>query len=66
MELLQFQTGTVSEIASGVGFASTTYFIKCFHDYFGYPPGEVKKRNVLKAGTDINTFPDKNGSPVDF
>lgn len=46
MELLRFQAGTVAEIAFGVGFGSTTYFSKCFHDYFGYPPGDVKKRYV--------------------
>ncbi len=34
---------TVSEIAYKVGFGSPSYFIKCFHDQFGYPPGEVKK-----------------------
>jgi len=47
MELLQIQAGTVAEIAFGVGFSSTTYFSKCFHDYYGYPPGEVRKRFAL-------------------
>lgn len=44
MHLLQLQAGTVSEIAYGVGFGSTTYFSKCFHDFYGYPPSSVKKR----------------------
>ncbi|MCY1719053.1 helix-turn-helix domain-containing protein [Prolixibacteraceae bacterium Z1-6] len=35
---------TVSEIAYNVGFSSPTYFSRCFHNHFGYPPGEVKKR----------------------
>ncbi len=51
-ELLQQKTGTVSEIAYKVGFGSAAYFTKCFHDYFGYPPGEVLKgmhRDVEKA-----------------
>ena len=38
-DLLQLQAGTVAEVAYGVGFGSTTYFSKCFHDYYGYPPG---------------------------
>ncbi len=46
MELLQLQAGTVSEVAFGVGFGSTTYFSKCFHDFYGYPPGKVRKRYV--------------------
>ncbi|MFC2129419.1 helix-turn-helix domain-containing protein [Bacteroidota bacterium] len=46
MELLQHQDDTVSEIAYEVGFGSTTYFSKCFHDYYGYPPGEVRKRYI--------------------
>ncbi|MDX2431610.1 MAG: helix-turn-helix domain-containing protein [Bacteroides sp.] len=42
-DLLEHQAGTVAEVAYGVGFGSTTYFSKCFHDYYGYPPGEVRK-----------------------
>jgi TolB-like protein/AraC-like DNA-binding protein len=44
MELLRNQEGAVSEIAYRVGFGSPAYFNKCFHDYYGYPPGEVKIR----------------------
>jgi TolB-like protein/AraC-like DNA-binding protein len=44
MELLQQNTGTASEIAFSVGFSSPAYFNKCFHEYYGFPPGEVKKR----------------------
>jgi len=40
-ELLQTTSDTVSEVAYKVGFNSPSYFIKCFHDYFGYPPGQV-------------------------
>lgn len=46
MELLQGNVATASEIAFRVGFRSPTYFNKCFHDYYGYPPGEVKKKNT--------------------
>ena len=42
-ELLQEGNQTVSEIAYNVGFNSPSYFIKSFHDYFGYPPGEYLK-----------------------
>ena len=49
MELLQLQEGSVAEVAYGVGFGSTTYFSKCFHDYYGYPPGEVNKRYVSRV-----------------
>ncbi len=41
-ELLLNEDLTVSEIAYRVGFGSPTYFNKCFHEYFGYPPGESK------------------------
>ena len=43
MEMLRNNEGTSSEIAFRVGFGSPTYFIKCFHDYYGFPPGEVRK-----------------------
>lgn len=46
MELLKQQKLTVSEISYEVGFNSVSYFIKCFHDHYGYPPGEVGKHEV--------------------
>ena len=42
-EFLKDETLTSSEIAYKVGFGSPSYFIKSFHDYFGYPPGEFSK-----------------------
>ncbi|WP_421919559.1 helix-turn-helix domain-containing protein [Marinifilum sp.] len=39
----------VSEIAYQVGFSSTSYFIKCFRELYGYPPGEVGKQGHLKS-----------------
>jgi len=48
MELLQLQAGSVAEVAYGVGFGSTTYFSKCFHEYFGYPPGQVNNKYVSR------------------
>jgi TolB-like protein/AraC-like DNA-binding protein/Tfp pilus assembly protein PilF len=44
MEMLRQTSFTVSEVSYKVGFGSTSYFIKCFHDYYGYPPGEVGNR----------------------
>ncbi len=45
MVMLQDNVATASEIAYRVGFGSPTYFNTCFHDYYGYPPGEVKFRD---------------------
>ena len=41
MELLKTSSDSVSEIAYKTGFGSTSYFIKCFREFYGYPPGEV-------------------------
>ncbi len=41
--LLQKNVGTVAEIAYMVGFSSDSYFNRCFHEHFGYPPGEELK-----------------------
>jgi AraC-like DNA-binding protein/TolB-like protein/Tfp pilus assembly protein PilF len=55
MELLQLQAGSVAEVAYGVGFGSTTYFSKCFHDFYGFPPGEVRKRYTSGIRTQEKT-----------
>ncbi|MEM7109443.1 MAG: helix-turn-helix domain-containing protein, partial [Bacteroidota bacterium] len=44
MELLGETSLTASEVSFKVGFASTSYFTKCFREYYGYPPGEVGKQ----------------------
>jgi len=44
MELLKTSSHNVTEVSQQVGFNSTSYFIKCFREHFGYPPGEVGKR----------------------
>jgi AraC-like DNA-binding protein len=43
LELLKEGTLTVSEVSYQVGFGSTSYFIKCFRELYGYSPGEVGK-----------------------
>src|SRR6056297_1610634 len=42
-DLLKNESYTVSEVSYKVGFGSTSYFIKCFREHYGYPPGEVGK-----------------------
>lgn len=48
MELLKEDSLTVSEVSYQVGFGSTSYFIKCFREYYGFPPGEVSKREFAE------------------
>ena len=45
MKILKQSSHTVSEVAYQVGFNSTSYFIKCFREYYGYPPGEAANRD---------------------
>ncbi len=46
MKLLKQSSFTVSEVSYKVGFGSTSYFIKCFREFYGHPPGEVGKREA--------------------
>ncbi len=59
MELLRNNQGTAAEIAYKVGFGSATYFNKCFHEYYGFPPGEVKNKGA--AELPVNH---ENGHPI--
>lgn len=43
LEMLQNEEVSASEVAYKVGFGSPAYFNTCFHEFFGYPPGHVKK-----------------------
>lgn len=54
VKLLQNQSITVAEVAYGVGFGSTTYFSKCFHDYYGYPPSVAKNHYEPKLDSGEN------------
>lgn len=49
MELLQTSGANVSEVAHEVGFNSASYFIKCFREHYGYPPGEAGKRSISET-----------------
>lgn len=55
MELLKTTSSNISEVSHQVGFGSTSYFIKCFREYYGYPPGEVGKRDLARAQTSDQT-----------
>ena len=50
MEMLRQGSTTASEVAYQVGFGSPAYFNTCFHEYFGYPPGEVLKSGKQESG----------------
>jgi len=46
LKLLREDNFTAAEIAYKVGFNSPSYFSKCFHDHFGFPPGDAKTKEV--------------------
>ncbi len=48
--MLKNESVTVSEVAYKVGFSSPSYFNTCFHEFFGYPPGKVKKDGLEIPG----------------
>ncbi len=56
MEMLRKEDYTVSEVTFKVGFNSTSYFIKCFREHYGYPPGEVVQRAAEEADQDQDTL----------
>lgn len=45
LKLLKEGNYTSSEISYKVGFNSPSYFTKCFHDFYGCPPGEFNFSN---------------------
>ncbi|WP_462247277.1 helix-turn-helix domain-containing protein [Ekhidna sp.] len=53
MEILGQTSMNISEVSFKVGFGSTSYFIKCFREYYGYPPGEVSRRGEIDKGSEI-------------
>ena len=55
LEMLQNETYTASEVAFKVGFGSPTYFNKSFHEFYGYPPGKVKKGDIINPELNILT-----------
>jgi TolB-like protein/AraC-like DNA-binding protein/Tfp pilus assembly protein PilF len=59
MEILKQSSLNVSEVSYEVGFSSTSYFIKCFRDQYGYPPGEVGKREQIENDAVQHYLPGK-------
>src|SRR5690606_18184602 len=57
MELLRNSTLNVSEVAHQVGFNSPSYFIKCFREHYGYPPGEAGKHADVPTPT-VSALPE--------
>lgn len=53
MTSLKDSSKTVSEVSYQVGFSSTSYFIKCFREQYGYPPGEVGKENIKEVSEKV-------------
>lgn len=49
LELLLKENITSSEVSYKTGFGSPTYFSKCFSAFYGYPPGEARKRTKLPS-----------------
>jgi len=57
LKLLQNEDITASEVAYKVGFNSPTYFNTCFHEYFGYPPGEAQLQMELTKSNNDSDVP---------
>ncbi len=55
MEMLRQKEASAAEIAYEVGFSSPAYFNHCFHEHFGFTPGEVKKRFVPEETDEAKT-----------
>lgn len=45
-EMLLNEDIPASDIAYRVGFSSPAYFSHCFHEEYGFPPGEMRKRAI--------------------
>jgi tetratricopeptide (TPR) repeat protein/AraC-like DNA-binding protein len=63
LEMLLYTDSCASEVAYKVGFGSPAYFYRCFHKFFGYPPGNVKKLKnggELKEAVSVDNFQQGN------
>jgi len=53
VELLNDGTFKASEVSYKVGFGSPAYFNKCFREFFGCTPGDIKKTDLNGKASDI-------------
>lgn len=60
MKLLRDTSLNISEVAFECGFNSVSYFSTCFHDHYGYPPGEVGKREYQEHNSNEEKDNDPN------
>ena len=60
--LIQEGLLNVSEIAYEVGFNSPSYFIKCFHEYYGFSPGEELNKLITHKNEERSLAADKQAS----
>ncbi|TKG97152.1 helix-turn-helix domain-containing protein [Puteibacter caeruleilacunae] len=67
-ELLENNGESLREIGEQVGFSSSSYFHKCFHDYFGFTPGDYRKKlfEELAGGEIVNQAQLKNISTQSY
>lgn len=63
-ELLLHDTElTISEISFEVGFSNSSYFIKCYREQFGHPPGEARKIFIEESRHQLDfEFPENGHS----
>lgn len=60
-ELLTDSEMTVSEISFEVGFSNSSYFIKCYREHFGHPPGEARKIIIEESKHQLDLEFPENG-----
>ncbi len=62
-EILKEGDLSVSEVAYNTGFSSPSYFNKCFHDQYGFPPGEIHKQKIAEIDPgDIFNMKDRSAT----
>lgn len=54
-KMLEHNEGSASEIAYRTGFNSPSYFHKCFHQRFGYTPGDVRHQQHAVQTEDLSS-----------
>lgn len=66
-ELLADSDLTVSEISFEVGFSNSSYFIKCYREQFGHPPGEARKQIIEESKHQLDLeFPENGNAKKSF